>query len=218
MKHDRRRHHRSLRLDLRPAPDGGAAARRLRVTLLLSDDRARQVLRYETGLDWSGRRRQAPASRCASYFAAATSCNITAINDLFAPMASGSSAPDAWWSFPVRWGRAARIAAGISEQPARTGRRCRPQGAAASCSWFRAKPRSTVIHLRNLLSLARAGAEIVPAMPAFYHRPQTLEELVDFVVGKMLDSLGIEHQLFRAGGKKAEQVRLISNKSSACTG
>jgi 4-hydroxy-3-polyprenylbenzoate decarboxylase len=68
-------------------------------------------------------------------------------------------------------------------------------------------PRETplsVIHLENLLRLARAGAVIVPAMPAFYHAPQTLDDLVAFVVGKVLDQLGVEHELFkRWSGREA---------------
>ena len=61
-------------------------------------------------------------------------------------------------------------------------------------------PRETplsVIHLENMLKLARAGAIVLPAMPGFYTRPQTVQEMVDFVVGKALDRLGVEHALFR---------------------
>lgn len=57
------------------------------------------------------------------------------------------------------------------------------------------------IHLRNLLSLAEAGAHIVPAMPAFYADPVTIEDLVDFLVGKVLDATGIEHDLFKRYGE-----------------
>lgn len=60
-------------------------------------------------------------------------------------------------------------------------------------------PRETplsVIHLQNMLFLARLGAAIVPAMPGFYHHPQSVEEIVDFMVGKVMDLLGLEHQLF----------------------
>lgn len=56
-------------------------------------------------------------------------------------------------------------------------------------------PRETpfnLIHLRNLTTLAEAGAKIVPAIPAWYHRPQTIEDLVDFVVVRALDQLGID--------------------------
>jgi len=52
------------------------------------------------------------------------------------------------------------------------------------------------IHLKNLLKIEEAGAKIVPAMPAFYNDPRTVEEMVDFVVGKVLDQLGIAHELF----------------------
>ena len=52
------------------------------------------------------------------------------------------------------------------------------------------------IHLENLLRLARVGAVIMPAAPGFYHRPETLDDLVNMMVGKILDRLGIEAELF----------------------
>jgi len=61
-------------------------------------------------------------------------------------------------------------------------------------------PRETpisVVHLRNMLEAARLGVFVVPAMPAFYHEPKKIDDLVDFVVGKVLDCLGIEHRLFK---------------------
>ena len=61
-------------------------------------------------------------------------------------------------------------------------------------------PRETplsVLHLQNMLKLAQAGAIVLPAMPGFYHRPQTVQDLVDFVVGKILDRLRIEHAIVR---------------------
>jgi 4-hydroxy-3-polyprenylbenzoate decarboxylase len=60
-------------------------------------------------------------------------------------------------------------------------------------------PRETplnIIHLRNMLILAEQNVIILPAMPAFYHRPKNVDSLVDYVVGKVLDILGIEHSLF----------------------
>ena len=53
------------------------------------------------------------------------------------------------------------------------------------------------IHLQNMLDLARLGVVVLPAMPGFYHRPQTVADVVDFVVGKILDRLGIEHPIVR---------------------
>jgi flavin prenyltransferase len=60
----------------------------------------------------------------------------------------------------------------------------------------RETPLSTV-HLENMLRAARNGAIIVPAMPGFYNRPETIDELVDHVVGKVLDVLNIEHGLYK---------------------
>ncbi len=53
------------------------------------------------------------------------------------------------------------------------------------------------VHLENMLKLSQEGAIILPAMPAFYHQPESMEDLVDFVVGKILDVLHIEHHLYR---------------------
>jgi len=64
-------------------------------------------------------------------------------------------------------------------------------------------PRETpfsVIHLENMLKLARAGAVILPANPGFYHHPQSVAEVVDFIVARILDHLGIEHTLMARWG------------------
>jgi len=69
-------------------------------------------------------------------------------------------------------------------------------------------PRETplsLVHLRNMTLATEAGAIILPAMPGFYHQPRNIEDMVNFIVGKVLDSFGIEHNLFRrwAGNKAA---------------
>jgi 4-hydroxy-3-polyprenylbenzoate decarboxylase len=64
-------------------------------------------------------------------------------------------------------------------------------------------PRETplsAIHLQNMLRLSRAGAVILPATPGFYNKPQTIQELVDFIVARVLDQLGVEHALSRRWG------------------
>lgn len=53
------------------------------------------------------------------------------------------------------------------------------------------------IHLENMIKLQQAGAIILPAMPGFYHKPSTIEEIVDHLVGKILDQLNIKHDLFK---------------------
>lgn len=65
-------------------------------------------------------------------------------------------------------------------------------------------PRETplhAVHLENLLALARLGATIIPAMPAFYHHPRTLQDMIDFLVGKMLDMMDIDHELYTRWGE-----------------
>jgi 4-hydroxy-3-polyprenylbenzoate decarboxylase len=64
-------------------------------------------------------------------------------------------------------------------------------------------PRETPLHvvqLRNLAACAEAGAVVLPAMPAFYTRPQNLQDAIDFIVGRLCDQLGVEHQLLRRWG------------------
>lgn len=53
------------------------------------------------------------------------------------------------------------------------------------------------IHLENMLRLSKMGAAIIPAMPGFYHHPSTIEEIVDFLIGKILDYINVENKLFR---------------------
>jgi flavin prenyltransferase len=69
-------------------------------------------------------------------------------------------------------------------------------------------PRETPLHLiqlRNLAACAEAGAVVLPAMPAFYTRPRTLHEAVDFVVGRICDQLGINHDLLPRWGQEDER-------------
>jgi 4-hydroxy-3-polyprenylbenzoate decarboxylase len=61
-------------------------------------------------------------------------------------------------------------------------------------------PRETplhAIHLENMLKLSRLGVRIIPAMPAFYQGPQTIEDIIDFMVGKVLDAMDVEHDLYK---------------------
>lgn len=60
----------------------------------------------------------------------------------------------------------------------------------------RETPLST-IHLRNMLSLSELGATILPAAPGFYQQPKTIDDQVDFVLGKCLDSFGVDHEIFK---------------------
>lgn len=169
-----------------------------RVVLLLTKS-GLDVLRYETGLEWEGTTFERKGL-IRDYFGGSRKLEHYGEADMFAPIASGSSAPDAVVVAPCSMGTAGRIAAGLGsnliERVADVALKERRE--------LLLVPRETPfnqLHLENLLHLARAGAHILPAMPAFYHRPKKVEDLVDFVVGKILDGLKIPHKLFQRWGE-----------------
>jgi len=119
---------------------------------------------------------------------------------MFDPVASGSHRVDGTIVIPASMGFVARVAGGLaSDLPSRAA------DVALKERWrLVLVPRETplsLVHLRNLTACAEAGAIVLPAMPAFYQQPQTLDDSVNFVVGKVLDVLGIEHQLFPRWGE-----------------
>ncbi len=167
-----------------------------RVSLILTEA-GRQVLAHETGIDWaedvSERQRQVREH----FSSIAVDC--IAMNDFFSGIASGSAAPDAMVVIPCSLGTAGRIAAGLSNNLLERAADVMLKERRPLLLVPRETPLNT-IHLENLLRLSRAGAIVLPAMPGFYHAPQTLEDLVDFVVGKVLDQLQVKHQLFKRWG------------------
>lgn len=125
-------------------------------------------------------------------------------DDLSAPPASGSHRFDCMVICPCSMSTLSKIATGISD--------CLLTRSAAVCLKEGRKlvlvPRETplsAIYLRNMTTLAESGAIILPPSPAFYHAPESVSDLVDFIVGKVLDSLGLEHDLFRRWGSKSEK-------------
>jgi flavin prenyltransferase len=169
-----------------------------RVTLLLTRS-GLEVLRYETGLNWEGgtsERKQLMRD----YFGGSPHLDHYDQADMFAPIASGSSAPAAMVIVPCSMGSAARIASGISDNLIERAADVMLKEGRKLVLVPRETPLNQ-IHLGNLLRLAQVGAIILPAMPAFYHLPKSIDELVDFLVGKILDSLSIEHRLFQRWGE-----------------
>ena len=120
-------------------------------------------------------------------------------SDLAAPPSSGSAAPDAAIVCPCSLSTAAAIALGITETLIHRVGMVALKERRPLVLVPREMPLSS-IHLRRLLEASEAGAMIVPAMPAFYNRPATLDDAVDHVVGKVLSVLGIAHDLYPPWG------------------
>lgn len=169
-----------------------------RVSLLLSEP-GRQVLNYETGLGWSENRAERLRQVCDHFGSEQVDCLDN--TDLFAHVASGSNAADAMVIVPCSMGSAGRIAAGLSGTLLERSADVMLKERRPLLLVPRETPLS-VIHLENLLRLAKAGAVIIPAMPAFYHAPQSIDDLVAFVVGRVLDQLKIPHALFTRWGEE----------------
>lgn len=158
------------------------------------------VLKEEMGLDWSGYEELVNKLLHTHFNAAPDRLTFYSETNFFSPLASGSAAPDAMIVAPCSMGSLARIAAGLSGTLLER---------AADVMLKEGKPllllpRETpfsAIHLENMLKLARLGVRIVPAMPGFYGHPQTVDDLVNFVVGKMLDQLDVKVDLFKRWGK-----------------
>lgn len=116
-----------------------------------------------------------------------------------APVASGSNAPQAMVICPCSTGTLSAIATGASNNLIERAADVMLKEQRKLILMVRETPFSA-IHLENMLKLARLGVVVMPASPGFYNRPQTVDDLVDFMVARVLDHLGIETDLARRWG------------------
>ena len=151
---------------------------------VIISDSGQQVFVEERGVSFAKR------------FSKAKHLFVSKADDFAAKVSSGSAKMDAMVVVPCSMSTVGCIANGVTMNLIHR---------AASVSIKEKRPLILVpresplspIHLKNLLYLSEIGVHIVPATTAFYHKPKTVEELVDFTVGRVLDLLKIDHELFK---------------------
>ncbi|MUK25404.1 flavin prenyltransferase UbiX [Aliivibrio fischeri] len=114
--------------------------------------------------------------------------------DWFSPVASGSAAPKQMIVCPCSAGSVASIAHGISDNLIERAADVVLKERGQLILVVREAPFST-LHLENMLKLSQIGATIMPAAPGFYHQPKSIEDLIDFMVARILDHLDVEQGL-----------------------
>jgi 4-hydroxy-3-polyprenylbenzoate decarboxylase len=125
---------------------------------------------------------------------------VYAKDDYSAPYASGSARVDGYAICPCSMATVGTIAAGAMANLVHRAASVALKEGRKLVLVPRETPLST-IHLENLLRLRQAGATIVFAAPGFYHRPGSIDDLVDFIVARCLDQLGVEHALVGRWGQ-----------------
>ncbi|MBA2483662.1 MAG: UbiX family flavin prenyltransferase [Nitrosomonas sp.] len=172
----------------------------VRVYLLYSQV-AQIVAQQEMKLALPSRAKEAEEFFCAHFNATKGQLRVFGREEWFAPIASGSNPADSMVICPCTMGTVADIASGLSQKLI---------GRAADVMLKENRqlilvPREmpfSITHLENMLRLARNGVVIMPANPGFYHHPETVQQMIDFVVARILDHLGIKHRLIRRWGEE----------------
>jgi len=181
---------------------------------LMISKAAQVVIATETDIQLPGQRAEMKTYFMEKYFGEVGQGTLekkAALLEIFgkdqwmAPVASGTGAPDAMVVCPCSTGTLSSIAVGACDNLT--------ERAADVCLKEDKKlilvPRETPyseIHLENMLKLRLMGVSILPASPGFYHKPQTIDDMVDFIVARILNNLHIEQSLLPGWGITNEQV------------
>lgn len=171
--------------------------KRSEVHLIISSQ-SFSIISHETGIDWSAATDTQKEKKIRAYLQSRRVYYHNELN-LASPLSSGSFFTNGMFVVPCSMKTLSGIAHGyannLTERAADvTIKEGRP---------LLLSPREmpfSALHLENMLKLARLGVTIAPPVPAFYHNPESLDDMVDFVVGKIMDSFGIKHTLFKRWG------------------
>ena len=167
---------------------------------LMVSQAAQVVLATETDLQVPGRPEAMQAFFSEHFGAAPGQLEVFGREQWMAPVASGSNAPRAMVVCPCSTGSLSAIATGASNNLIERAADVMLKERRQLILVPREMPFSA-IHLEHMHKLTLMGVTIMPACPGFYHRPQSVDELVDFVVARILDHLGVEHALLTRWGE-----------------
>ena len=161
---------------------------------LMISKAAQMVIATETRIELPSHGSKLEAALTERYRAVEGQIRVFAKEEWTAPVASGSNAPRSMVICPCSTGTLSAVARGgcdnLIERAADVMLKERRQLILVP----REAPFST-IHLQNMLTLSQMGAVILPASPGFYHQPESVDDMIDFVVARILDQLGVEQQL-----------------------
>lgn len=170
-----------------------------RPVYLLLSKAAQLVLATETDLDVPGRPAEIEKFFTEYYGARQDLLTVYGREQWTSPVASGSHTAKSMVVCPCTTGTMSSIACGISDNLIGRAADVMLKERRQLILVVRETPLSP-IHLENMLRLSQAGATIMPANPGFYHKPGSISEIIDFMVARILDHLGIEHQLLPRWG------------------
>ncbi|MES9812558.1 MAG: flavin prenyltransferase UbiX [Candidatus Thiodiazotropha sp.] len=157
------------------------------------------VLKMESDLELPGQPAEMEKLLLERFNARAGQLRVFGRQQWMAPVASGSNPPGAMVVCPCTTGTLSAIACGASNDLMERAADVVLKERRKLILVVRETPFSE-IHLENMLKLSRMGAVIMPANPGFYHNPATLQEIIDFMVGRILDQLDIDHRLMPRWG------------------
>lgn len=171
---------------------------------LMISSAARVVLATEEGIQLSGSSDKAEAQLLQCFSESASlplkgALHVLGKDEWFSPPASGSAAPKQMVICPCSTGTLAAVATGMSNSLLERAADVVIKERGQLIIVPRETPFSS-IHLEHMLSLSKLGATIMPAAPGFYHDPKSVQDLVNFMVARILDHLGIEHDLTNRWG------------------
>ncbi|MEJ2315773.1 MAG: UbiX family flavin prenyltransferase [Gammaproteobacteria bacterium] len=176
-----------------------------RQVYLLYSQAAQIVAQMETELVLPSRASEAQTMLCEKYGVTDKQLQVFGRQQWTAPPASGSNPPEAMVICPCTSGTLATVANGVCDDLIDRAADVMLKEQRKLIIVVRETPHST-IQLENMLRLARAGATIMPANPGFYFNPQSVDEIIDFMVARILDHLGIEHTLSQRWGDDSGKV------------